>query len=312
METRHIAFIETVARKGSISAAAAEIGLTQPALTKIVARLEDELGARLFERRARGVVPTPFGQLFLERLAPVSHSLDTLAREVRAMRAGLSGAVSVGIGQFWVARIFPGVAAEATRAMPDVQMRVVTAARGDLVRALRRGELDMVLASIVGEPPADIEQRPLLEVALFLMVRAGHPLAALDRPVRPEDLDGARWVLPPAADPSVTYLNGAMAARGRPAPTVAVEAVSHNFAVGMLQATDLVSALPDIGRSAFRQGLVKLRADWLSWRRTAGILLPRDRSVLPAVERLAAMLERHVRASRGEAEGLADQAGAGV
>ena len=295
LETRHIHFIETIVRKGSISAAADEIGLTQPALTKIIARLEDELGAALFDRRPRGVVPTAFGRRFLERLAPVTLSLETLAREVRAMRAGLAGTVAVGIGQFWVARIFPSVVAELAREVPEIQVKVVTGAREDLVAGLRSGELDIVLASLTDEPMPDLHARPLLDIELFLTVRADHPLTRLGRPVSPDDLGDARWVLAPPNDPSVIHLNNVFLALGHPPPVVAVEAVSHQFVVGMLRGTDLISALPDIGRNVFRQGLAKLDAEWLAWTRRAGVFVSRERALLPAGARLIETLEHHVR-----------------
>jgi molybdate transport repressor ModE-like protein len=80
MDTLHIRFMRTVAEHGNISAAARELGITQPALTKIVSRVEDQMGARLFDRRPRGVTVTPFGELVLRRLDRVEYEMLSLGR----------------------------------------------------------------------------------------------------------------------------------------------------------------------------------------------------------------------------------------
>ncbi len=85
METNQIQFLRTVAEHGNISSAAREIGLTQPALTKIVLRVEDIVGAKLFDRKSRGVRLTPFGDMFLHRMETVEREMLSLTHEVRAM-----------------------------------------------------------------------------------------------------------------------------------------------------------------------------------------------------------------------------------
>ncbi|MEM7462670.1 MAG: LysR family transcriptional regulator [Pseudomonadota bacterium] len=102
METKHIRFIRCVAEHGNISSASREIGITQPALTKIVSRVEDVVSAKLFERGPRGVRLTPLGRLFLERMDGVEREMHNFASEIQAYKRGIAGTVRLGVGQFWL------------------------------------------------------------------------------------------------------------------------------------------------------------------------------------------------------------------
>ncbi len=294
MDTQHIRFVRSVAEHGNISAAAREIGITQPALTKIVSRVEDLLGARLFDRRPRGVALTPFGELVLHRLDKVEHEMLSLGNEIRAMKHGLSGTVSIGVGQFWLGRIVPSVVAKLMKTAPDVQTRIVTGTRDELLGSLRRGKIDLVLGRITGDLPEGLVGEALGDVRLFLTVREGHPLASLKRPVQPEDLRPYRWVLPPASDPTAIHINRAFKDLGFSPGPLAVEALSQNLIVGLLQTSDMITAMPEITVSSFAEGVRRLNADWLEWSSKAGVISVKDRSVLPCTIHFLQLLRQEM------------------
>jgi molybdate transport repressor ModE-like protein len=308
MDTQHIRFVRSVAEHGNISAAARDLGITQPALTKIVSRIEDLLGARLFYRRSRGVALTPFGELVLRRLDRVEHEMFSLGNEIQAMKAGLSGTVAIGVGQFWLGRIVPNVVARLMQTAPEVQVRIVTGTRDELLASLRRGKIDLMLGRIT-DLPEWAEAEALAEVRLFLTVREGHPLAALRRPVRPDDLTPYGWILPAPPDPTAIHINRTFKDLGfSPAP-VTVEAMSQNLIVGLLQATDLITAMPEITVSKFAECLRRLNADWLGWSSKAGVIGVRERSVLPCGAHFLDMLRQETASARGGRPGRRQSGG---
>lgn len=294
MDTQHIRFVRTVAEHANISAAARELGITQPALTKIVSRMEDLLGVRVFDRKPRGVVLTPFGELALGRLEKVENEMLSLSNEIRAMKAGLSGTVSIGVGQFWLGRIVPNVVAMLMRTAPNVQAKIVTGTRDELLGSLQRGNVDLVLGRITEDLPDDFVGEALGDVRLFLTVREGHPLSRLKRSVRPEDLKPFRWVLPPSSDPTAVHINRAFSELGFSPGPIAVEALSQNLIVGLLQTTDMITAMPEITVSTFAEGLRRLNADWLEWSSKAGVISVKDRSLLPCGKKFLELLRQEM------------------
>lgn len=298
MDTLHIRFMRTVAEHGNISAAARELGITQPALTKIVSRIEDLLGARVFDRRPRGVTLTPFGELTLRRLDRVEHEMLSLAAEIRAMKTGLSGTLAIGVGQYWLGGIVPRVIARLLEAAPGLQTRIVTGNRDELLGLLQRGKLDLVLGRITDDLPDGLAGEVLGDIRLYLTVRDDHPLASLKRSVRPEDLKSYRWVLPPASDPTAIHIARAFRDLNFVPGPAAVEALSQNLIVGLLHTTDMIAVMPEIAASTLAEGLRRLKADWLEWSSEAGVISVKDRSSLPSTRHFLELLRQEMSARR--------------
>lgn len=291
METHHIGFIRCVADNRTISAAARELGITQPALTKIVSRVEDVLGAKLFERGSRGVKLTPMGELFLQRMEKVEREMNNLANAINTSKQGFSGTIKLGVGQFWLGRILPQVIARLYQTAPEIQVKIKTGPRDDLLVKLRKGEIDYLLGRITDDLPPGYSGEALAEVNLFLVMREGHPILTESHQITPEILNHFGWILPPPGDPTIRY---AFAERGIEPPVPAVEAVSNNMVLGLLRAGDYVTIMPEITCSRHSDGLRRIKADWLGWSRDAGIIRMKDRALLPCCDRFAELLREEV------------------
>lgn len=281
METQHIRYIQLIAEHRNISAAARDLGMTQPALTKIISRVEDIVGAKLFDRGPRGAVPTPFGELFLNRMTRVEAEIAAFADEVKAKKSGMSGTISLAVGQFWLGNVLPQVIAHMATALPDVQFKISTGPREHLLDRLKTGEADLMLGRVASDIPEDVNVIGLGEVGIFLVARAGHPLSRLDREPTAQELQTAGWVLPPAPDPSIQY---AFSEVGREPPAPRVETVSQNFIQGLLLGSDMVTIVPDFTANTVAPGLCRLRADWLQWRTHVGVIQVQNRTLLPCCQ----------------------------
>lgn len=286
MDTRHIEYLETVAEHGSISAAARALDLNQPSLTKILHRLEHEFGVQLFERNARGVKMTPFGERFLARSRLISREMRDLATELEDLKAGRSGHVTVGTGQIWLSSILPPAIAACARQFPDLTTSIRTGARRMLLEQLHRGELDVFLGAVADDVGVEVHTKPVASVRFDIAAREGHPLTSRRGPVRHRDLLDFGWILPPATDPTVAHVHDVFYARGLQPPRAVVEAVSVNFVSHTLRESDLLGMLPDARLTGMTglDGLVSLNVEGMSATRAVGIHTMRGRCLVPGAQ----------------------------
>jgi LysR family transcriptional regulator of gallate degradation len=284
MDIRRLQHLRRAAEAGSISAAAASLGISQPALTKSIRILETELGVPLLERRARGVAPTAFGEALLRRAAPVGLLLADALREIAELRGGAPTEAAIGAGPTWLREKLPEAVAATIAALPGVRIRLQGGYDEALLRALRAGTLDAVVAELPpAEDVADLALLPLGEDDFVVGCRRGHPLARGQ--VAPERLLGFPWVLPPRPSRARARLGALFVARGLVPPEPALETESTDMLLRVVAGSD---ALCFSVRSALEApdaaGLTTIRVPALAATRRTGIMLRRD-GWLPPVAR---------------------------
>ena len=167
MELRHLRYFVAIAEERSFTRAAERLWTAQPGLSSQIRRLEAELGVRLFDRHTRGVDLTDAGELFLERArATLAAAEDALATG-RDLVAGLVGTVRLGLAV--------EVPAAFGRERPDVEVTVFESYGGALLRDLRDGRLDAVIApSLFGS--AELRCLRLGSEPWVVLVGRGHRL----------------------------------------------------------------------------------------------------------------------------------------
>ena len=195
IDPRRIAQLAAAARSGSLTAAAAELGLTQPALSKSIHALERALGVRVLERGRFGVAPTEAGEALIARHRAIEAELRAAADEIDAIRGAHRGRVVVGCGPSEATRLLP-LALEALHASdPGLRVTVLDGLNEALMPMVRRGEVDLALSSVprtASDP--ELQHETLHTDTAVVVAHADHPLAAR-RSVRPAELAGRRWVL---------------------------------------------------------------------------------------------------------------------
>jgi DNA-binding transcriptional LysR family regulator len=193
MELRHLKYFVAIAEERSITRAAERLWIAQPGLSTQVRRLETELGIQLFHRYTRGVELTAAGEMFLER----ARAALAAAEEARAiganLEAGLVGTVRLGIAAETPARLVPSLLAAFGQDRPDVEVTVVESYSGTVLRDLRDGRLDAVLApSSLGS--GELRSLPLDAEPWVVLVGRGHRLASPDA-IDVHELHGERVVV---------------------------------------------------------------------------------------------------------------------
>lgn len=185
VQLRHlIALAET----GSFSRAADRVHLTQPALSRSVQSLEDELGAALFDRVGRRAELTPMGREVLERARMLVLDAQDLQERARAVARGRAGRLRVGMGSGPAAILMNALLLEVAATRPQWRVEVARGATDLLVQRLRARTLDALVVDLRSLTPAEDLQIDLArELRGAFMVRRGHPLARR-KAVRFEDL----------------------------------------------------------------------------------------------------------------------------
>ena len=193
MELRHLRYFVAIAEERSFTRAAERLWVAQPGLSTQIRRLESELGVQLFERHTRGVDLTRAGELFLERARAALAAADAARATGHDLEAGLVGSIRLGLvtGAAW-----PGTSAllgQFGRERPGVELTVVEAFGGTLLRDLRDGRLDAMIApSEFGS--ADLPRVRLGREPWLVLAGQGHPLAGAG-PVTAPELEGQRFVV---------------------------------------------------------------------------------------------------------------------
>lgn len=188
------------ARLGSLTAAAAALGLAHPTVWKQVHALEDELGEKLIEPHGRGCRLTDAGQLLAGLAGPAVASIDTLKRNFLEARARVETRLTVAATPRMLVEDLPGCVVEFERRYPDVQLTFQEWRDEEVARAVEAGTADLGL-SPEGAPPADgpwLLFEPAYEFDYVLITPKGHPLAR-KRHVRPEDMAAYPLVNSPEA-----------------------------------------------------------------------------------------------------------------
>jgi DNA-binding transcriptional LysR family regulator len=194
MELRHLRYFVAIAEERSFTRAAERLWIAQPGLSTQMRRLEAELGIKLLERHTRGVDLTAAGELFLER-ARTALAAAEAARSVGAdMEAGLVGSIRLGMATEAGSQMARELLSAFGRDRPAVELTVVQSYGGTLVRDLRDGRLDAVLApSTFGS--GELARLELGSEPWVVLAGGAHRLAAACGEVPAQELQGESVVV---------------------------------------------------------------------------------------------------------------------
>lgn len=292
-----IDYFLAVAQHGQVRRAAAALGLSQPAITKGLQRLEKELGFPLFERAARGMTLTPVAQQFRQRTQALRAGLGDAIKEAADLHLGAMGVLRVGVSPLYAQLLFVPACLQLHRQRPAARIRVMINLNDALLAALRAGDLDVSINALPGVIPEDLRATTLMSDDLWMVVREGHPLLARRR-LRLQDLVDAEWMLPGPAVAARRSVEGRLADAGLPPPRVAVEvSTTAGQLTQLLTHSDLVSIMSEtMMRQPQGQGLVALPIADARFRRTIGALTRKEGVLPPLAQRFLEVLPAAARA----------------
>lgn len=188
MELRRLRYFIVAAEEENFHRAAARLHVAQPALSRQIALLEDELGCELFSRVRRRVYLTTAGRLYLEDARRILRELELANQRVRLAATGQVGTLRIGLRE--TAGRSPLVSRTCSRfrqSYPDVELRLQQMTSPAQCDALRAGELDAGFIYLSPDHDEGLERLPVAEDRFYLALQRGHPLAGQAR-IRLQDL----------------------------------------------------------------------------------------------------------------------------
>lgn len=301
---RSAAVILECARRGSLGAAAAALNMTQPAVTRMLKRVEEGYGVPLFDRTTRGVVPTVFGEALLPYAKLIVSEIGNADDVIRQMRGASRGMVRIG----GVGSVVGGYVMSAVSMMrrdhPDVQFQIIDDLEDRVLDALKGGDIDVAISP---EPYIDDEitlaTREDMHDLVAVFCRADHPI--LERPeVTLEDAAKADWVLPPHNTPAVREWQRRFHGRSIEPKPPAVVSRSVQVVKSAVLSDGLLCWMPlplmqaDMGRG----DIARVPAPDLEWRRTfriyrrkKGLLTPSAAILIDCLRRISEAWSHEVR-----------------
>ena len=286
MELHQLRYFCAVAETGSFSRAAEQSHVAQPSLSQQILKLEDELGARLFDRLGRTVRLTDLGKTFLPRARAVLRELEAAKGDVRERKDSISGPLCIGVIPTVAPYFLPPHLTLFTRQFPQVQVTVVEEITPVLLERLRASSVDVAVLALPIRGH-EFDSFPLLTERLFAALPHKHPLANR-RSISLKDLRKEPFLL---LRDGHCFRDNAIAAcdRARVNPQVIFESGQFSSILGMVSVGLGVSIVPAMAvekRSGCRYvSLTDERAA-----RTIGVVMLNGRSPTRATEAFLAHL----------------------
>jgi len=245
LKMRQLALLVHLDDERSVLRAAEAAGMTQPAASKLLKEIEDALEARLFERYARGISPTWYGEIVVRRARSILSEISLAQEEIAALKAGVSGQAAIGTVLNPGVNLVPAAVGLLKQRHPGMLISIEVDSSKPLVEKLLQGSLDMLVARVLDSRGADeLQFEPLAHERHAVIVGAHHPLAK-KRNVGLEDLAEQPWILPAEGSIVRDRLIALFLQRGLPVPRNVVETSSLPVITSLLANTQMVVPLPE-------------------------------------------------------------------
>jgi DNA-binding transcriptional LysR family regulator len=166
-----------VAESGSFSRAAERIYLTQPAISKRIAALEKEIGARLFDRIGRGIHLTPAGEALLSRARNVLKELEDVKRGITNLSGSISGELLLATSHHIGLHRLPGLLKRFHETYTQVRLNLQFMDSEKACQAVARGDLELAVVTLPPEALGPLKVEKIWDDPLDIVVSPGHPLA---------------------------------------------------------------------------------------------------------------------------------------
>lgn len=235
-----LVLLAEIADAGSVTAAARNLGYSQPAVSKQLRRLEESLGVALFERGLRGVQATAYGLALLPHARAIRSQACQAGEDVQQRRGLKEGRVAVALSHFATMALMPRVVPEFLSRWPGVQLSIVPPTFK--LGGLREGAPDFAVMSLPAEQlGSEFITRALYATAVSVVVRPGHPLGNAQSL---SQLVGAQWVLPSMESSVARGLARAFGQARLPLPQCKVTCQTLTGLETLVRHSDLVAAMP--------------------------------------------------------------------
>jgi DNA-binding transcriptional LysR family regulator len=291
LRMRQVALLLAIDEHGTLSAAAAQLGLTQPAATKMLNELELALGQKLFERVGRGLQRNAAGERATGFFRSIRGTVEALNQELEAVRMGAGGRLAIG-------SIMAASAGRLTKAlvrlkseMPMLAIEVAVDTSDRLLAQLREGVLELVIGRNAAVSGVPCEFRPIEDEELAVIARTQHPLARR-RSVDFTTLLHYPWILQPPGSPMRDLIDLEFRQQGAELPRGLLETGSILTTMSLVQSSEMLGVIPRVVADGHgRHGMIRtVPYRFRHALQAYGSLTPRERPLSASARRFLELL----------------------
>jgi LysR family transcriptional regulator of abg operon len=242
MKLHHLRNVVAVVERGSLRAGAKHLGLAQPAVSRSIKELEQELGLVLFERNKFGMTLTRAGEVFVRRAKAIQAEFARTLEEMEHLKGEDRGIITVGCSSATLIAMIPTIVNRFHVKYPNIRIKLLEGSLPMLETQLRDGLIDLYYGPVATgfvDPALLIEH--LFENERMIIGRRDHPLR---HATSLEELVGASWVTTPMAIDSDNEVNSVFAAAGLPPPRIVMQASSAMNLAVIVATSELLAPVP--------------------------------------------------------------------
>ena len=272
MHSRLLRSFLVVAEKQNLTEAADALHVSQPALTKSIQRLEENLGVKLFDRISVGVRLTPYGKILQQHVKVMDNEYRHAVSLIEELKGGGAGTLRIGAGPVWLVSILPPIIAKFQQGAQGIKLSLIGGVIDTLVPALINGELDLICVSLDFPNRSEIVKKTLFNIRHVLVADPSHPLLiGPDTDVDAALIQGYPWMVLKSDYVGTERISSFFAANGIEPPHIALETTSIHSLMQGLKGGHYIAHIPaqmlPLARST---GLKEIVLRQPFWETTAG------------------------------------------
>ena len=283
---RDLQYFAVVAKHRHLGRAAEALGLSQPALSMSLRRLERYMQTKLVQRTPKGVDLTLSGEAVFAQARRLGLSIEDILREVADLSEGRTGHLRIGTGAGSALHCVPPACAALLKEAPKVNLKIISAERQSLMASLGNGDVDVLVTTIEAFPHSKFCEEPLYDQSFAVFAAADHPLARCKQ-VTLADLAQERWAFSAIGNFAERRLTELFGRSGLPPPSIALETTNIPSMHHLVAVSGLVVFGPreTMRYAGARYPMSEIRVKDLCVTRRIGVLYRNDAYLSPAARR---------------------------
>ena len=256
---RQLILLDALGDTSNLRLAAEATHTTQPAASRMLKNLEDSVGVVLFERTTSGLKPNLQGKLMIRYARKILADLNMAREEALQMANGLSGVVNIGTVLSTASQVLHKSIASLVADYPDLQVSIQEGESHMLFEALRRGHLDLMVGRLNPLTEYKDLQYQVIGNEYFVAVAGRNNALAAAQSLRPDDVVGQQWILPPKSTPIRSLIDGFFVRKTGHAPLKVIDSVSLVTNQILLNELNCLTIVPkDAAQEYQRAGVLKI------------------------------------------------------
>ena len=285
MEVQQLRHLLAAVQYGNLVKASEECYISQSGLSRSIKSLETRLGVPLLIRSSSGVTPTVYGSTILERARVIMNEVSRSVQEIKEVRAGRTGLVSIGVTHNFAHNLLPGIVSEYATGKSSIRTRIFAASFPAIVDMVKTGEVDFGFGLLgVVENVAGLTVEEICGSHARVVARRSHPLGSKAR-VSLANLSAANWAMLDS-ESLQTKFAAFFQSRGKAAPVQVLKTNSVVLLKRVLLQMDALTVLPiDMVRTELESGeLTVIDAEPPSEYARAGLIFRENTYISPAMQ----------------------------